>query len=129
MIETSDRIDKFLWSVRVFKTRSQAGEACKKGQVFVLGSEVKPSRILKVDDLIQVRKSGVYYSYRVIAFPPSRVGAKLLPTYIKDETSPEELAKLQAQQEPGFIAFRPRGTGRPTKKERRDIDKLTDVEW
>ncbi len=129
MIESSDRIDKFLWSVRVFKTRSQAGEACKKGQVFIQDSEVKPSRLLKIGDIIQVRKSGVYYTYRVIGFPPSRVGAKLLPDYIKDETTPEELAKLQAQKEPGFIAFRPRGTGRPTKKERRDIDKLTDAEW
>lgn len=129
MSENADRTDKFLWSVRIFKTRSQAAEACKKGQIFVNDIESKASRILKPGDVISVRKSGVYYKYSVLGFPNSRVGAKLVAEYVKDETSPEELKKLEIRQEPSVFVFRPRGAGRPTKKERRDIDKLTDTDW
>jgi len=129
MSENSDRIDKFLWSVRVFKTRSQATDACKKGQVFVNDVEAKASRALKPGDVVSVRKSGIYFRYAVLAFPPSRVGAKLVSEFVKDETSPEELKKLEIHQEPSVFVFRPRGSGRPTKKERRDIDKITDTDW
>lgn len=120
------RIDKWLWSVRVFATRSQATEECKKGRVTIGGVAVKPSRTLKVGEVILVRKNPVTYTYRVIELLGKRVGAKLVPTYMEDITSPEELLKLDINYG-GALFARDRGAGRPTKKDRRDIDKVT--EW
>ncbi|MFP4555908.1 MAG: RNA-binding S4 domain-containing protein [Bacteroidales bacterium] len=117
------RIDKWLWMVRIFKTRSLATEECKKGRVKINDSEAKPSKEIKPNDTITVRKSPVVYTYIVKDIPKSRVGAKLVPDFFENITPDDELAKL----EPGFMAFqgtRKRGTGRPTKKERRTLDQV-----
>ena len=116
------RIDKFLWSVRIFKTRSLATDACKKGRVLIDGQPVKASRLVKANEEIKIKKPPVVYTYKVIAFPKSRVGAKLVPEYITDLTSEEELLKLQKTD--SFFIKRDKGTGRPTKKERRLLDKM-----
>lgn len=122
MDENNSRIDKFLWSVRLFKTRSLATEFCKKGRISIDNMPVKPSRIIKTGEKIILYKPPVSYSYKVIAIPKSRVSAKLVKDFIEDKTSPEELNKLQLQD--NFFIKRDRGAGRPTKKERRIIDKL-----
>ncbi|MDD2419826.1 MAG: RNA-binding S4 domain-containing protein [Bacteroidales bacterium] len=119
------RLDKFLWSVRIFKTRSDAAEACKSGKVHVFEAESKPSREVKTGDLIEVRKMNVRYKYRVKEIPTNRLPAKLVPDHIEDITPEEELAKLNVPKESIFVS-RDRGTGRPTKKERRDLDNLLD---
>lgn len=119
------RLDKYLWAVRVFKTRSDAAEAIRNNKVTVNGSAAKPSREVKVGDRIAVRRMAVTYSYRVLALVSSRQPAKNVPLYCLDTTPPEELAKLHAPRETVFV-FRDRGTGRPTKKERRELDGLMD---
>ncbi len=122
---TTVRIDKWLWSVRVYKTRSIASEACKKGNVSISDVAAKPSRVIKVGDIIQVRKNPVVFSFRVLAIPKSRIGAKLVSDYLENVTTADQLELLEL----GRIAAkneRARGTGRPTKKERRDIDKFFD---
>ncbi len=121
--ESVARVDKWLWTVRIFKTRSIATEECKKGRVKVNDAEVKPSKEVKPGDAITVRKPPVVYSYIVKDIPKSRVGAKLVPDYLDNTTPADELAKLDH----GFLAFqgtRARGTGRPTKKERRNLDNI-----
>jgi ribosome-associated heat shock protein Hsp15 len=123
MSELSDRLDKYLWAIRVFKTRSQSSEACRKGAVQVNDIEAKASRIVKTGDVLKVRKNPVTYTYKVIEIPNSRLGAKLVPKYVEDQTSEEELSKLKVNEVFGQI-YRKKGTGRPTKKERRDIDQL-----
>ena len=123
--EENTRIDKWLWMLRIFKTRSLATEECKKGRVRVNDAEVKPSKEVKLGDTITVRKSPVVYSYIVKGIPTSRVGAKLVLDFLENITPEDELVKL----EPGFMAFqgyRKRGQGRPTKKERRTLDDLRD---
>ena len=120
--ESHKRIDKFLWAVRVFKTRSLATEACKKGKILINELPVKASRLVKQSDVLEVKKPPVVYSYVVKDFPKSRVSAKLVSEFVLDTTSPEELRKLE--QNESFFIKRDRGTGRPTKKERRNIDKL-----
>ena len=120
------RIDKWLWAVRLFKTRTLATEECKKGRVTIDGISVKPSRIHKPGDIIKVRKNPVTYSYKVIAITGKRVGAKLVHEFSLDITPPEELKILEMKQLMGSFD-RDRGTGRPTKKDRRDIDRLQ--EW
>jgi len=117
------RIDKWLWSVRVYATRSLATEECKKGRVTIGGVAVKPSRIIKIGETILVRKNPVTYTYRVIELLGKRVGAKLVPAYMEDLTSEEELKKLEDNQG-GALFTRDRGSGRPTKKDRRDIDRV-----
>ncbi len=120
------RIDKWLWSVRVYATRSLATEECKKGRITIGGIAAKPSRVVKKGELILVRKNPVTYTFRVIELLGKRVGAKLVPEYLEDLTSPEELKKLDMA-EGGALFIRDRGAGLPTKKDRRDIDKVT--EW
>lgn len=117
------RIDKYLWSIRVFKTRSEAAEACKNNRVHVNGTEAKSSRNIKEGDIIMVRKGAVKYQYQVICPIDKRQGAALVPQYAADITPQEELDKLNAPNEVIFLK-RDRGAGRPTKKERRDIEKL-----
>ena len=117
------RIDKWLWAVRLFKTRTLATEECKKGRISIDGVIVKPSRIPKSGDIIRVRKNPVTYSYKVIAITGKRVGAKLVHEFALDITSPEELKILEMRQQMDSFD-RDRGTGRPTKKERRDLDRL-----
>jgi len=118
-----ERIDKFLWSIRVFKTRTDATDACRSGRVEVNGQEAKASKEIKEGDIISVRKGSVHYQWRVILPVGNRQGAKNVPQYAEDITPQEELDKLNAPFETIFVR-RDRGTGRPTKKERRDLDKL-----
>ena len=119
------RLDKYLWAVRIFKTRSDAADAIRNNRVTVNNSYAKPSREVKIGDIIAVRRQAVTYSYKVLDLVSSRQGAKLVPQYCLDITPPEELAKLNVPRETVFV-FRDRGTGRPTKKERRDLDTLMD---
>lgn len=119
------RIDKYLWAIRVFKTRSEAAEACRTGKVFVNGAQTKSSREIKAGDSIEVRKGAIHYSYTVIEPIDKRQGAKLVDQYAENTTPQSELDKLIAPVETIFLK-RERGSGRPTKKERRDIDRLMD---
>jgi ribosome-associated heat shock protein Hsp15 len=121
----SSRIDKWLWSVRVFKTRSLATEACRKGHVLINGLPAKASHIVKPGEIIKVRKTPIYRSYMVLAPAENRVGAKDVDKLMLDITPPEELALLQTNKDLQWIT-RERGTGRPTKKERRDMEDFLD---
>lgn len=119
------RLDKYLWAVRVFKTRSDAAEAIRNNKVLVNDTTVKPSREVKIGDRIAVRRQQVTYSYKVLDLVSSRQPAKNVPLYCLDTTPEEELDKLRMPRETIFV-FRDRGTGRPTKKERRELDGLMD---
>ena len=120
----SVRIDKYLWAVRVYKTRTLATEACRKGKVSMDDMPAKPSRTITTGDVIQVKKLPVVYSYRVIDPIEKRVGAKIVEDYVEDVTPQKELHKLELQDD--FFVKRDRGTGRPTKKERRLLDDIQD---
>ena len=117
------RIDKYLWAVRIFKTRSDAAEAVRNNRVLVNDKPCKPSREVKCGDEISVKRMPVVYRYRVVELVSSRQPAKNVPLYCINITPQEELDKLTAPHETIFV-FRERGTGRPTKKERRDMDTL-----
>ncbi len=121
--QKSIRIDKFLWSVRLFKTRSIASEECRKGRVLINNVQVKPSRNVLKDEIIVVKKPPVVHSFRVLEPIENRVSAKLVDSFIEDLTPEEEKEKLNIRMSSGII-FREKGSGRPTKKERRDIDRL-----
>lgn len=121
----SARIDKWLWAARIYKTRSLAVDAIKNGRVTIGGSLVKPSRTIKAGEVISVRKPPVTYSFKVLACIESRVGAKLLPQVYENVTDPQEYEKLEMSRISGFVD-RQRGSGRPTKKERRQLDAFTD---
>ena len=110
------RIDKWLWAARIFKTRSMAAAACKKGQVSMKGAQLKPSRTVKPGDVIEVRKPPVTYSFKVKQTIEKRVGAKLIPEILENVTPPEQYELLEMSRLSGFIG-RARGTGRPTKKD------------
>ena len=118
------RVDKWLWAVRIYKTRSLATEACKKGRVIIDDVQVKPSREIKTGDIILVRKLPVIYTYKVKDVLEKRLSARLVQDYIEDLTSVEELNKLNINET--IFVKRDRGTGRPTKKERRVIDRMKD---
>ena len=117
------RIDKYLWSIRVYKTRIDATDACKGGKVRVNGSDIKPSKGVKVGDVITARKGAVVYTYKVLELIDKRQGAKLVPRYAENLTPQEELDKLRAPVETFFLK-RDRGAGRPTKKDRRQMEDL-----
>ncbi|WP_159947681.1 RNA-binding S4 domain-containing protein [Polaribacter septentrionalilitoris] len=119
------RIDKYLWCIRVFKTRSIATTACKKGQVKINNSSVKPSKEVFSNEIILVRKNQINYQIKVLDLPKSRVGAKLVDLYRKDITPKEEFEKTELLK---FAKdyYRKKGSGRPTKKDRRDIDNYQD---
>ncbi len=119
------RIDKWLWAVRLFKTRTIAIDACKKGRITIKGVTVKPSRMIKVGDVLQVRRPPITYSFEVLDLSERRMGAKLVPEYLKDVTPPSELEILEMSKLTGFVD-RARGTGRPTKKDRRDLDQFAE---
>ena len=119
------RIDKYLWAIRVFKTRTEATEACNGGKVKIGGVNAKPSKDVRPGDIISVRKGAVTFEYRVIQPLEKRVGAKLVPDYAENLTPQEELDKMRAPVETFFVT-RDRGAGRPTKKERREIEQLWD---
>ena len=124
-MESQVRLDKYLWAIRVYKTRTEAADACRSGKVSVNGTESKASRDIKAGDVVSVRKGSVHFQYKVILPVGNRVGAKLVPEFAEDITPQEELDKLNAPFETVYIR-RDRGTGRPTKKERRDLDRLMD---
>ncbi len=117
------RIDKWLWAVRIFKTRTIAAEACKKGRVLIGDVSVKPSRNIRTGEIVQVRKSPVTYSFRVLAPADKRMGAKMVPQFMENVTPPDQYELLELNKISGFVD-RQRGTGRPTKKERRDLDQF-----
>ncbi|MDR0419431.1 MAG: RNA-binding S4 domain-containing protein [Prevotellaceae bacterium] len=117
------RLDKWLWAVRVYKTRSDATEACKLGRIFVNEVQAKASREVKANDTIRVKKSPVTYTYKVLGIPSTRQGAKIVHLYAENITPQEELDKLNVNNLTIFVQ-RDRGSGRPTKKERRDIENL-----
>ena len=119
------RLDKYLWAVRIFKTRSDAADAIRQNRVLVNESYAKPSREVKVGDMISVRRERVHYSYKVLDLVSSRQPAKNVPLYCLNCTPQEELDKLNPPHETIFV-FRERGMGRPTKKDRRNIDALMD---
>lgn len=121
------RVDKYLWCIRYFKSRSIATNACKKGQIKINDVAVKPSREVFPSDTIQVRKNQVDYVLEVIEHPPSRVGAKLVGLYVIDKTPAENLEKLDLLKYSKDY-YRKRGTGRPTKKDRRDLDDFQDTD-
>lgn len=119
------RLDKYLWSIRAYKTRSEATTACNGGKVRLNGADVKPSKTVKVGDVIVVRKGPVTYTYKVLALIDKRQGPKLVPNFVENQTPQEELDKLHAPVETFFLK-RDRGAGRPTKKDRRQMDELWD---
>ena len=119
------RIDKWLWAVRIFKTRTIASEACKKGRILIDNNSVKSSRMIRVGDVVQVRKPPVTYSFKVLDLSQKRMGAKLVPDFMENVTPPEEYEILELNKLSGFVD-RQRGTGRPTKKDRRDLNQFTD---
>ena len=119
------RIDKWLWAVRVYKTRTIAAEACKKGRVLIDNNSVKPARMIKIGDIVQVKKPPVTYSFKVIDISQKRMGAKLVSNFMENVTPPEEYEILEMNKLSGFVD-RQRGTGRPTKKDRRDMVQFTE---
>ena len=123
-----ERIDKWLWATRIFKTRSIATAACKKGRVCVDGVTVKPSRTIKVGDTLSVKKPPITYTYSVIGLVQNRVGAKLVPNYLKNITSPDQYELLEMVKINGFID-RQKGLGRPTKKDSRELQKFTEAAY
>ena len=120
------RLDKYLWCIRVFKTRSEATDACKGNKVQVNGVPSKPSKEVKVGDMLVIRKGPVELTYRVKAALHARVGAALVPEYAENLTPEAELDKLHDPKEVFFVK-RDKGTGRPTKKDRRTLDALWDA--
>lgn len=119
------RVDKWLWAVRIFKTRSIATDACKKGRVAVGGTVVKPSRMIHVGDIVSVRKPPIEYSFRVTQLLGSRVGAKRVEEFMQNVTPREQYELLELQRVSGFVD-RAKGLGRPTKKDRRDLDQFAE---
>ena len=122
------RIDKWLWAARIFKTRTIASDACKNGRVMIDGVKLKPSRMVKEGDIIQVRKPPVTYSFKILKAIQNRVGAKMVPEVMENVTPQNQLDILEMNKIGGFLQ-RARGTGRPTKKERREIDELAVPEF
>jgi len=122
----SVRIDKFLWAVRLFRTRSLAASACRMGRILVNNNSIKPSRTLEAEEILTVRKPPVTYTYRIISLTENRVGAKLVCNFLEDITPEEEKLKLDLSNS-GPVGRREKGTGRPTKKERRIIDRWKNV--
>ena len=119
------RVDKWLWAVRVFKTRSIASDACKKCRVMIGGVALKPSRNIRVGDVVQVRKAPITFSFKVLALAEKRMGAKMVPDFMENVTPPDQYEIMELNKISGFVD-RQRGTGRPTKKERRDLEQFTD---
>ena len=115
------RLDKWLWAARIFKTRSIAADACKNGRVTIDGVKMKPSRMVKDGEVIQVKKGPITYSFKVLQAIQNRVGAKLVPEVMENVTTPDQYELLEMNRISGFVD-RARGTGRPTKKDRRQMD-------
>lgn len=120
------RIDKWLWAARIYKTRTLASDACKNGRITINGALAKPSRTVKVGDQVGVKKSPITYSFYVLQTIEKRVGAKLLPEVFENVTPPEQYELLEMNRVSGFVD-RARGTGRPTKKDRRALDDFAET--
>lgn len=123
MAKTEERIDKWLWCMRVFKTRTIATEACKKGRVTIGGVSVKPSRPVKIGEVIDVKKPPITYTFKVLAIPNGRLGAKLVPEYLENLTPKSQYDILEMSRISGFVD-RSKGLGRPTKREGRELAKF-----
>ncbi len=119
-IRMEARLDKWLWAARIFKTRTIAADACKKGRVMISGVQQKPSKMIKEGEVIQVRKPPITYSFKVLKCIQNRVGAKLVPEILENVTTPDQYELLEMNRISGFVN-RARGMGRPTKKDRRDF--------
>ncbi len=120
-MKTEVRIDKWLWAVRLFKTRTLASEACKNGKVLIQNIQVKPSRNVKVDDIVCIKRNPILFSFKVLALSENRMNAKLVPEFLENVTTADQLELIELAKLAGKTG-RDRGTGRPTKKERRDLD-------
>lgn len=125
-MNTEARIDKWLWAARIYKTRTIATDACKNSRITINGAFAKPSRTVKVGDEVSVRKPPITYTYRVLSPIEKRVGAKLIPEILENITPPEQYEVLEMSRISGFVD-RARGTGRPTKKDRRALDDFADT--
>ena len=117
------RIDKWMWAVRIFKTRTIAAEACKKNRVMIQGVNVKAFRMIKVGDVIQVRKPPITYSFKVLEVTERRMGAKMVPQYLENVTTADQYEILELNKISGFVD-RAKGMGRPTKKDRRELEQF-----
>ncbi|MDE5710587.1 RNA-binding S4 domain-containing protein [uncultured Bacteroides sp.] len=122
------RIDKWMWAVRIFKTRTIAAEACKKGRVSINGAQAKAARTVKPGDVIQVRKPPVTYSFKVLQAIEKRVGAKVVNEMMENVTTPDQYELLEMSRISGFVN-RAKGTGRPTKKDRRSLEEFITPEY
>ncbi|MDR1980740.1 MAG: RNA-binding S4 domain-containing protein [Tannerellaceae bacterium] len=118
------RIDKWMWATRIFKTRTIAAEACRKNRIMIGQIPVKPSRMVKVGDIIQIRKPPVTYSFKVLALTERRMGAKLVAGYLENVTTPDQYELMEMNRISGFVN-RAKGLGRPTKKDRRELEQFT----
>ncbi|MBQ7191366.1 MAG: RNA-binding S4 domain-containing protein [Paludibacteraceae bacterium] len=123
------RVDKYLFAMRLYKTRSIAADACKKGRVTQNGVTLKPSRTFSVGDKFSVRKGPVTFTYEVLQLSENRLGAKLVADYLRDITSPEQKELLELARLGAASGIRDRGTGRPTKKDRREIEQFISDDW
>lgn len=120
---SEERIDKWLWAMRVFKTRTIATDACKKGRVSIGGTAVKPSRTIKPGDVIDVKKPPITYTFRVLKVTGNRLGAKLVPEYLENITAPSQYELLEMTKISGFVD-RHKGLGRPTKRDQREMSRF-----
>lgn len=120
---SEERIDKWLWAMRVFKTRTIATDACKKGRVSIGGTTVKPSRTIKPGDVIDVKKPPITYTFRVLKVTGNRLGAKLVPEYLENITAPSQYELLEMTKISGFVD-RQKGLGRPTKRDQREMSRF-----
>lgn len=128
MPKSEERIDKWLWCMRVFKTRTIATEACKKGRVTINGVPIKPSRPVKPGEIIDVKKPPITYTFKVIAIPNGRLGAKLVPEYLENLTPQSQYDLLEMTRISGFVD-RSKGLGRPTKREGRELSKFREESY
>ena len=127
-MKTEVRIDKWLWAVRLFKTRTLAADACKKGKVIIQNVQVKPSRNVKVGDVVSIKRNPFLFSFKVLALSENRMNAKLVADFMLNVTTKDQLELIELAKLAGNTG-RDRGTGRPTKKERRDLDDFIEPDF
>jgi len=127
-MKTEVRIDKWLWAVRLFKTRTLAAEACKKGKIVIKNVQVKPSRNVKVGDVVSIKRNPFLFSFKVLALSENRMNAKLVVDFLQNVTTADQLEMIELAKLSGNMG-RDRGTGRPTKKERRDLEDFVEPEF
>jgi ribosome-associated heat shock protein Hsp15 len=127
-MKTEVRIDKWLWAVRLFKTRTLAADACKKGKVIIQNVQVKPSRNVKVGDVVSIKRNPFLFSFKVLALSENRMNAKLVQDFLLNVTTADQLELIEMAKLAGNMG-RDRGAGRPTKKERRDLEDFIDPEF